>query len=448
MSSSYEHLQLLSLADVKTSAFGVVPVVELREWIDVLYLANKWNYTSIRSAALDAIRPLASCVDTEYKLNDWLPYALRELVTRTEGLTLAEGHRLGMEVVIMVAEARNNAKGVTSSDRVDDIVDVLCHALSTGDQMAMDKSIVVDDLVTGGEDRPVLPSPPQGSCSVQDVVTEKVQRQLMAWASNTHAHEAAGQHRLLKHLQDHPSHIQAAVGAVLRSLWIKQESWWKKHIGNIRYYRNADPYSCTTTSTLALLQGHCATECFSRIIGDFCTQAINSWQPINMITCPGIFENAYVRCDYHDSLCVLHSPFDQYGLPADFVAMMTTAHAVRYLLDSALIDKTVFSKQVFSGFWDQLLQLLRVQPEALHIVQGIRVTLTLMGEAASSNQVCQEIEDFYEEVGMIAEEGNSPVLPHLKACRYLAPLLVQVLTNLNCAVDDPQRTSMGERLTM
>jgi hypothetical protein len=429
MSSSYEHLQLLSLADVKTSGFGVVPVIELREWIDVLHLANKWNYTSIRSAALDAIRPLASCVDTivlarEYKLNDWLPSALRELVTRSEGLTLAEGHRLGMEVVIMVAEARNNAKGVLSSGRVDDVIDALYYALAIGDHSAMGQGTIKDDLVTEADVLPPRPAMPQVSSYVKDAISYQDQRRLNDWAINALEHKVAGQKRLAKHVEEHPSHVAAVVSAVLNSLWEVTKKRLQSNEMNCR--GDSQSYSSSIPSTLALLRTCTSVTVFDAQVRDFCLQKISRWETIGGIIDVPLNAFASALCplgSYYDkALGLFRLDFNYFGFSNDYIDMITTGRAVRYLQENEVVDQSLFSKAIFASLWDELLRLLRNlwEKQALDVANAIRVTLLLMGRCASTNHACKEIEEFYEEVKEKAKEGDSPAVRCLKVRRGLS----------------------------
>jgi hypothetical protein len=436
MSSSYEHLQLRSLADLETSAFGVVPVVELREWIDVLHLANKWNYTSIRSAALNAIQPLASCVDKivlarEYKLNDWLPSAIRELVTRTEGLTLAEGHRLGMGVVIAIGEARINARVAQSSHNVDNLIDVLCHTLATGQPPTTDLVAIEDDLETEAGINSAQPAPPKVSASVADVISDQDQRRLNDWAINAVEHTAAGQKRLVKYVEEHPSHVIAVVSAVLRSLWEQMETRLKS-LDDQCQRLDSELYSSSIPSTLALLKTCTSATIFDAHVKDFCLQRINSWDTIGSVADlqPHIFANFanFAKLVNHWRL-----DFDQLGFPDEFINMIITGRAVRYLLENGVVNQSVISKIVFASFWDKLLQLLRNlwEKQALDVANAIRVTLFLITRCASTNQACKEIEEFYEEVKEKAKEGDSPAVRCLKVCRGLSSThLFRLLTTL------------------
>jgi hypothetical protein len=435
-------------------AYGINPVTTLTDWIDVLHLSSKWDYTAIRSAALQAIFPLASCVDKivlarEYSLNDWMPSAVGELVTRKAGLTLDEGHRLGMEVVIAVAEARIDAsKLARSPQKVDDVAKALSHALSTRGPYLVNEDALTDPAEAASKPFIQL-SPNEDGSLIDNTVSDDDQRRLNEWAINALEHMAAGQQRILMHVQEYHSHVTAAVIAVLNSLWHEHDKCWKAPNRNTRL--DITPHRSTTPSTFALLRTCSSVIDLDALIKDFCLERINGWVTVGgMATMPPRpFASALSQfdsgCTYSDANIISRASIDKLSLANDFIDMITTARAVRYVLDNAVVNHSGISKLVFANFWDKLLQLLHGMwaKQALEVANAIRVTLILMGRCASTNRACKEIEYFYEEVNKRAE-GNSPAVQCLKVCHSVHPISAQLFRLIsNDAVGHPKRTPMG-----
>jgi hypothetical protein len=381
--------------------------------------------------------------------------AVRELVTRKAGLTLDEGHRLGMEVVIAVAEARIDASRLSgSSEKVDDVASALSCALSAEGPSSADEGDVLKDPAEGTSGPFIQPSPSdEGSLQVvEDTVSEDDQHRLNAWAVNALEHMAAGQHHILTHLQEHPLHVTAAAIAVLKSVWHEHDQRWKMPIGPHGRLDSA-PHHSSTPSTFALLRKCSPAMDIHMLIKEFCHERINGWETVGgLVTMPpGPFATALGRAwsytSYSDAI-IFHIPTEPLGLACDFVAMITTARAVRYLLDNALVKHSGISKLIFVNFWTKLLQLLQGMwdQQSLEVANKIRVTLILMGRCASTNHACKEIEYFFEEVEKRAQ-GNSPAVECLKVCHFVHPISPQFFRLIsNDAVGHPKRTPMGGRL--
>jgi hypothetical protein len=260
---------------------------------------------------------------------------------------------------------------------------------------------------------------------------------------------AAGQQRILMHLQEHPSHVTTAAIAVLNSLCHEHEK--QCPVWDAR--RGIAPHQSSTPSTFALLKACSSAIDLDTLIKNFCLERINGWETVGgiMTMSPEPFVQAFshrwLNC-YYDEGIIFRIPPGSLGFTCDFIEMITTARAVRYLLDNALVTHSEISKLVFVNFWTKLLQLLRQMwdQQPLQVANAIRVTLILMGRCASTNLACKEIEYFFEEVEKRAQ-GNSPAVECLKVCHFVHPISPQFFRLIsNDAVGHSKRTPMGGRL--
>jgi len=98
----------LFLSILYPTEFGVFCACTVDEWAAVLYLADKWNFKSIKNLAINKLALIASPIDRivlgrNYQINEWLGDAYRDVCTRADPLTYEEGVRLGMEDVINIS---------------------------------------------------------------------------------------------------------------------------------------------------------------------------------------------------------------------------------------------------------------------------------------------------------------------------------------------------------
>ena len=87
----------------------------LDEWTSVLALATQWLFEGHRQRAITRLSHLGSAIDRivlarRYDVPGWREDAYYQLCVRDEALTLEEGHRLGMEDVILLAELRQRIR--------------------------------------------------------------------------------------------------------------------------------------------------------------------------------------------------------------------------------------------------------------------------------------------------------------------------------------------------
>ncbi|THH09626.1 hypothetical protein EW145_g1869 [Phellinidium pouzarii] len=89
-----------------------------KEWLSILAVSTKLNFTSIRTAAINTLSEVIGLAERirlgrERSVSEWFPECYRQLCKREEPLSLEEGKELGLEDVIKVARAREMlSKGV------------------------------------------------------------------------------------------------------------------------------------------------------------------------------------------------------------------------------------------------------------------------------------------------------------------------------------------------
>ena len=84
----------------------------MEEWISVLHLSCKLEFTSVRDLAIHNIDSKASIMDKailgkRYGIKSWIMDAYIELCTRERPLSIEEGRRLGVDLVIKINELRH-----------------------------------------------------------------------------------------------------------------------------------------------------------------------------------------------------------------------------------------------------------------------------------------------------------------------------------------------------
>ncbi len=124
--------------------FRTCEIETKEEWISVLSLATRWDFTSIRELALSRLHSNSFTASAQLNLSpadrivlglrfdvsEWLLPAYSELCMRTEALTLEEGEILGMQNVINIAQARQAIRYPSnlnrSFDGVQNLVREMC----------------------------------------------------------------------------------------------------------------------------------------------------------------------------------------------------------------------------------------------------------------------------------------------------------------------------------
>lgn len=100
------------LTIIYPSSFAYRDITSMEEWISVLNLSCKLEFASIRDLAIDNIAPKASIMDKAIlgkrcAIKSWIMDAYIELCTRERPLSIEEGRRLGIDLVIKINELRH-----------------------------------------------------------------------------------------------------------------------------------------------------------------------------------------------------------------------------------------------------------------------------------------------------------------------------------------------------
>lgn len=101
------------------SSYTSSPSQSATAWASVLYLATKWDFSSIRELAIASFTPSASDVDKvvlghRFGHQEWLLPGYTGLCERDEPLTELEGERLGIKDVVAIAKVREDIRSLQS----------------------------------------------------------------------------------------------------------------------------------------------------------------------------------------------------------------------------------------------------------------------------------------------------------------------------------------------
>lgn len=106
-------------------------LASVNEWCSILQLAHQWEFDAVRRLAVAKLNALPpkdiDAVDRivlahRFQLVDWLLAPYVEISVRPEPITLEEGRKLGIDVVVLLAQAREEVKKKEgATDRHNDI---------------------------------------------------------------------------------------------------------------------------------------------------------------------------------------------------------------------------------------------------------------------------------------------------------------------------------------
>ncbi|TFK74692.1 hypothetical protein BDN72DRAFT_833223 [Pluteus cervinus] len=104
--------------------FKVKEILTVGQWACVLALSDMYRFPRVRALAIQQLDKMIKKDPTrrlvlarQFEIDPWVLPALKSLVCREESLTAEEGHRLGMDTVIKIANFRERC--YLSSDRYD-----------------------------------------------------------------------------------------------------------------------------------------------------------------------------------------------------------------------------------------------------------------------------------------------------------------------------------------
>jgi hypothetical protein len=85
------------------------------EWVSVLHLSHKWNFTSLQAVAVRELDLLTTAVDKivlsqQYGIEPWLERAYVDIYTAEDWLSDADGLRLGVSAVLKIGRARHELR--------------------------------------------------------------------------------------------------------------------------------------------------------------------------------------------------------------------------------------------------------------------------------------------------------------------------------------------------
>ena len=96
----------------RSRSFASCGLSSLEEWISVLNLSSRLEFASIRDLAVNNIAPMASAIDKallgkRHGVKPWVMDAYGELCTREKPVSIEEGRRLGVDLVVKINELRH-----------------------------------------------------------------------------------------------------------------------------------------------------------------------------------------------------------------------------------------------------------------------------------------------------------------------------------------------------
>ncbi|CAL1711783.1 unnamed protein product [Somion occarium] len=102
-------------------SYGIHKASTIGEWLSILDLATRWEFTSVRELAIRELQTLhVSPVDCiaicqKYDIaNSWTLAAYVSLCERPEPLTMSEANQIGLETVVRIAEIRERLRSTNS----------------------------------------------------------------------------------------------------------------------------------------------------------------------------------------------------------------------------------------------------------------------------------------------------------------------------------------------
>ncbi|KAG7091299.1 hypothetical protein E1B28_010345 [Marasmius oreades] len=106
----------------------------IEEWISILNLSTRWDFTSLRELSITRISQVLDdpsdliVLGIQYNVTSWLVSAYTEICERKEPLTLEEGRKVGVDLCVMIAQARHKIRYNSNLNRDHDtIVQVIRH---------------------------------------------------------------------------------------------------------------------------------------------------------------------------------------------------------------------------------------------------------------------------------------------------------------------------------
>ncbi|KAJ4487038.1 hypothetical protein C8J55DRAFT_487231 [Lentinula edodes] len=108
----------------------------LEEWISVLKLTTHWEFSSIRNLAIKQLSSIGSSADLvmlghQYGVSQWLLPEYMELCVRDEPLTLEEGRKLGVDMVVTINQIRNQIRYRSNLNRHKEAITDLVRSVLT-----------------------------------------------------------------------------------------------------------------------------------------------------------------------------------------------------------------------------------------------------------------------------------------------------------------------------
>ncbi|KAK7052849.1 Zinc resistance conferring protein [Paramarasmius palmivorus] len=100
----------------------------MEEWISVLSLSTRWDFNTLRDLSITRLTPMVQdpaeqiVLGHQYDVVDWLVPAYTALCERREPLTLEEGRKLGVDLVVMIGQVRDKIRYVSNLNRDHDTI--------------------------------------------------------------------------------------------------------------------------------------------------------------------------------------------------------------------------------------------------------------------------------------------------------------------------------------
>jgi hypothetical protein len=357
---------LLALIHMLTALLrlGVTPISTLSEWTDVLHLSTKWDFQHLRTAAITAIRPLASAVDKlvlgrAYGFTDWVPSAYTDLLARTDDLTVAEARRMDIEDVVAIAQGRREAR--TQSVRPMKEIEEIARTLSSG---------------------PTEAAAPAQAPTTQDKEADRAK--MSPWVGDLSSSFA--QESLVRFMQEDRRRVPLALDMILESGLEQTTRDVDDHVitdGSYRFYLNLMHARDTSLQLVG-----------SPEVEDACLRLVNHWQAFSL-------KHIDLTLSMHD--LVNTSSWNSTVRAVQYLAYLCRPYSTESHLGC------VVSPSIFSGFWDTLTALHREVPfeDQLTLALCMHTLMESVGRLAFSTYVRVENDTFYSVVEkMRAEVGN------------------------------------------
>jgi hypothetical protein len=347
-------------------------------------------------------------IGQKYDFSNWLAEAFVDLLLRDASLTIDEGHRLGMQVVIAVSDGRIRMKQTVRSEAHDVALQIIREYLLPS--FALGSAVTLNSPDVSRSPTPEAIPAQKKTLNLTEpeetvTITDDTKAMLVSWGKDamTPSHTAASQSWYMRYLKQHPSHLLAVIDALLTESMegsnhycLDYSTWSQIPCGSCPIDALPTKPIFQAILDLKLISRHE----MSRVCKDFVLRRISEWRYLleTPLDAPMLIRHWFME----ESLTSTRSMEDA-GLPVEFRQMSQATRLLRALIDKDIITQDTLNKEVFILFWKKMLELCdKLQAfDSQKCGNIIARVLMLVGMSVVTNTACLEIDAFYRRVTAI-----------------------------------------------